>query len=270
MNALKNFIDYFKKIKRFTILFIIISFNPILTTFVFADCSNADPCPNVTWNPITDEFLDNIGYSSTETMDIYASWKWKQCPDGSIVIKDISAHADNQDFWTSFSIYQYNFSGFMEYAELQILNWLYNMGDLGNIPDCCPPENNCGIQIVKFYTASCGVWVRCSYEFACQPTIHHPRGPNGDIDCPQPWNNNGNTVVDVWQYQPCGDICCEKTYLICKTTSPTPPYDDVIKIANVDRHPYGGQMCSQQGQFFDWFTGQPYNCQDGCAGDGNS
>ena len=86
--------------------------------------------------------------------------------------------------------------------------------------------------------------------------------------CEKPWNNNEKKVIDRWHWEPCGDVCCEKTYEICKEYSPVAA-GMVLKINNINRHKLPGSECSKQGEFFKWDTMTPIPCEDGCQGDGN-
>lgn len=105
-------------------------------------------------------------------------------------------------------------------------------------------------------------------EFDCEPVIKSDGPSQTGFVCEPPWNNNGKKVVDRWHWEPCGEVCCEKTYEICREYSAA--YGGtILKINNVNRHKLAGSECSKEGQFFKWDTMTPIPCKDGCKGDGN-
>lgn len=228
-------------------------------------CPSPDPCPDTTWN--TGTFRDHIGTYGAY-MDYEGTYLWRRC-NGVYQIKDfhVTVNGGSAGLWNDQTRFQEHFSGLLEFAEIQSLNKLINDLGVGNIPDC--PTT---IPFATIYSAACGVWLRCSYEFPCNPLIHADGPSQTGYQCPPPWNYNGHPTVDVWHYEPCGDICCEKTYSICKQSDPHYGGYQIV-ISNVNRHRLAGSNCSKQNQFHRWNKNpgdQDYyiECVDGCQGDG--
>lgn len=103
----------------------------------------------------------------------------------------------------SFSIYHYNFSALGEYIDLLIMQHHYNLNK-SSYPEC---PNGAPMQ-ARTYSASCGVWVSCTYQIAPQ----NPECEKGYLPLPDPMA----TTVTTSKWMPCGETCCRKTYTICK------------------------------------------------------
>lgn len=97
-------------------------------------------------------------------------------------------------------------SAFTEFIELHIIGRIGS----GTIPDC---SSGLTTNFIKFYTASCGVWLKCTYNV-------EPQTPDCEMGF-SPLPDPQATTVDVWKYQSCGQVCCQKTYEVCKTPDPT-------------------------------------------------
>jgi|GEM_PF-2176217 len=144
------------------------------------------------------------------------------------------------------SIYNYNISSLEEYISLAVIDW-YMDNVTGPVPDC--PSFN---QVVKVYTAKCGIWVGCEYEV-------EPTSRVCDTGYLPPYPDYGTfpTKVKVWKWQSCGTICCENVYTICRTTS-LETGNPIIDMSKVSSGPQGGSTCSGQASYL------PRNCQYGC------
>lgn len=138
-------------------------------------------------------------------------------------------------------------SALKEYLELIIIQQKMQNAFDGNsvtIPDCDDPGAP-SVQAVTFYTASCGIWLSCTYTIEPQePECESPLTP------PAP----GPTTVKTWTWQSCGTQCCKNVYNICKGTSVIG--GDVIYIRNVSRRQVE-TPCSDQATF-----SKP--CDSGC------
>lgn len=224
-----------------------------------------DPCPLSSWT--TEFFSDHVGYFGSN-LRVTGTYEWRLC-NGVYQIRKFDISTDYEDFFNTNTDDEESFDGLREYAEIQALAKLIGsvLGGIDSIPACGDP-NSAPIMMASIFSADCGVWLRCSYEFDCEPTIKSDGPSQIGFVCEPPWNNNGKKVVDRWHWEPCGDVCCEKTYEICKEYSPTFG-SSIVKINNVNRHKLAGSECSKQGQFFKWDTMTPIPCKDGCQGDGN-
>jgi len=63
---------------------------------------------------------------------------------------------------------------------------------------------------VRYYTARCGVWVKCCYELKTDGIVNSDGGYV--VSCPSPINNH----IDIYKWQDCGTVCCMKEFSICK------------------------------------------------------
>lgn len=126
------------------------------------------------------------------------------------------------------------------------------------------PENkiapNCSedtIQIAHVYTASCGVWLKCSYKV-------DPASQVCDFGYvfPSPIYLEGtDNWVDHWKWHSCGNACCRREFRICRT------YDanalrTVFKVEEVKKEKI--LDCEKEGQFINWKTQNPIPCNNDC------
>ncbi|MFH1049613.1 MAG: hypothetical protein V1779_01640 [bacterium] len=129
--------------------------------------------------------------------------------------------------------------------------------DLENSPqydDECPCPN---VKVTrKFYTASCGIWVNCTYDISnTQPVCEQ------GFDLPLPHYNDGNgDKVKVWRWQSCGQTCCERVYQVCKAPSATHPGSFVIQIQAMQKNRIA--PCTQAPDGSSPKYAKP--CEDGC------
>lgn len=149
------------------------------------------------------------------------------------------------------------------------------------VPDPCPgvnwnPVTNRSYGAGYNYYWSYD-WLRCSYEFGCvnppyapTVTIHQDGVPPSTYTCPSPYIYNQHPTIDVWHYESCGDVCCEKTYAICVQHNAVDNIDEIV-IKNVDRHKLNGSSCTLNNQFHKWDPPGTVviPCEDGCQGDGS-
>ena len=247
----------------FYLMIAVISLSFHNTSYAEIECPGEnDPCPGTSWTDAT--FSDYVGLSGG-SIRVSGTYKYRLC-NGVYQLKDFDITADYADFWNDLDHYEESVSGLKEYAEIQALASLVaSLG--GTVPICGDPMNP-PLMMASVYSADCGVWLRCSYEFDCEPTIYADGPSQTGYVCEIPWDRNGKKVVDRWHWEPCGEVCCEKTYQICKEYSPTFGMS-ILKINNVNRHKLPGSNCSKEGQFFKWDTSTPIPCKDGCQGDGN-
>ncbi len=156
----------------------------------------------------------------------------------------------NPEFFNSGSYFELDFSGMKEFIELNALWALIQSGQI-NVPPCSTGSK----VMVTYYTARCGVWVKCSYKVDLSAPVMRDNCYQGP--CPSPIPYQGEPYIDVWKWQPCGETCCKKQYELCNEFDPK--YNTtVIRIKNVTRQQTPGFQCSEQGNCIDWRTGAPY------------
>lgn len=220
-----------------------------------------DPCPTEMWE--TNTFDDFVGTGAVN-FKIIGSYKHRFC-NGVYQIKDFDISIDYDEMTGSLDHFEEALNWLREYAEMQALAAFFTTEIFGAGISVCGEGDS--VLMASIYSADCGVWLRCSYEFNCEPEIHSDGPSQIGYICEAPWDRNGKKVVDRWHWEPCGDVCCEKTYDICKDTVPVMGH--ILKINNVNRHKLAGSECSKEGQFFKWDTMTPIPCKDGCQGNGN-
>lgn len=99
-------------------------------------------------------------------------------------------------------------SSFQEWVNLLLIEEISGLSGMASVPTC--PESG---KKAIFYTASCGMWVKCDYivDPAKRECDKDWRGAYPD------YGSSGVSKVSVWKWQPCGYTCCKKTYTICKS-----------------------------------------------------
>lgn len=237
----------------------------VLLSFTFSNnlnaqlpdnCWSGDPCV-VPWNCTSHSFnYTSAGIGLIGTM----SYCWRIC-NGEVEIKidwDNTSLVD-PNFFAHGSYDEIDFDGAREYLKSHILGDVIADGSI-TIPNCVDG----GKTFFNIYTARCGVWVKCSYKVDTEAEIMKDIGYTGN--CPLPYNHNGDAYIDVWKWQSCGEVCCKKTYTLCREG--ITGFGD-IRINDVSTGPAPGEQCTDQGVFKDWKTGIPYPCRDGCSGSGN-
>lgn len=89
------------------------------------------------------------------------------------------------------------------------------MGDasFGSLPGYSIPFCPTTQQQVQFFTSSCYIWQKCTYNTTAEAPV-----------CDPPENNPGvppTRKVDTWTRHDCGISCCKRTYEVCVTPSTT-------------------------------------------------
>ena len=151
---------------------------------------------------------------------------------------------NNCNVLEDFSIYHHNISSLREYLDLHIIStadWSFNI----TTPDC--PATT---QLVKFYSADCGVWVKCTYDIEPQT----PNCEQGFSPLPDPQA----TTVDVWKWQSCGETCCKRTYTICRGNETH--VGNSIQIQQMQKEKVGN--CTEEPGGSNPVYAKP--CKDGC------
>lgn len=141
---------------------------------------------------------------------------------------------DNQDYVSSFN----------EWLDIVVIEELVKLPNQPVVADC-PGSFNKAI----FYTASCGLWVKCTYTIDPAKRV-----------CDQDWRGtfpehqeSDGLKLDYYKWQSCGQACCKKTYSICKSIGTSGQYE--VHINQVTKQRIGS--CSNPDGFVS-------PCQDGC------
>lgn len=237
----------------------------VLFTLTFNYTTKAQP-PDNCWSGDTclaPWHYSNHGFDySTQGIGLVGnvSYQWRDCNGViEIIIDWANTSLIDPDFFAHGSREELDFDGAREYLKSHVLADVIRDGNI-TIPNCIDG----GKTFFNIYTARCGVWVKCSYKVDSQAEIMKDIGYVGD--CPLPYDHNGDAYIDVWKWQSCGEVCCKKTYTLCRDGITG---NGTIRIKDVSTVPAPGEQCTEQGVFKDWKTGIPYQCQDGCSGSGN-
>jgi len=185
---------------------IIICLSILMLILVFSpnDLESQSLCP-----PDTGTNCSNwaIGIFTTSTVkpkcNLFVRYRWRNCDGNYQIYVDEVNKTGNCELL----IQDDDMTSFQEWLDLVLIE------EITNLPGQYPPEDCPNTnQKVIFYTATCGIWVKCQYTVLEENRVCDDdwRGPTPDYD------NGGNRVVDHWKWQPCGITCCKKTYNICR------------------------------------------------------
>lgn len=236
----------------------------LLGAVVFLSSVKADAQPADCWdlNPCSEPWTwDNHSFSN-QGMAANAVYRTRNC-NGNIqlIINWDSTTVADPGFYLSEQYEEHDFEGLREALYLHLILDAIQRLNL-TIPNCSEDT----LTMTTIYESRCGVWVKCSYEIETDADIRHDTGYTGD--CPLPWDNNGTNYIDVWKWQPCGDICCIKTFSLCYGSNPIGG-GNTLRISNVNWSPAPGAVCSEEGNFRRWEDNTVIPCEDGCKGSGN-
>jgi hypothetical protein len=147
-----------------------------------------------------------IYQTTTENPDciLTVNYHWRVCDDNYQIYVDAIQKDGNCEYLSDEGG---SSSSFHEWLDLVLIEEIANLyGEM--MPADCP---NSSLKVI-FYTASCGLWVKCEYTVdstsrACDVDW---RGSFPD------YSSHGARKISYWKYQSCGVTCCKKTYSICK------------------------------------------------------
>lgn len=146
-------------------------------------------------------------------------------------------------------IMHYKLNSLNEFIDILFLEELANSNNY-KFTDC----STGGKLTRKFYTATCGVFVKCTYNI----TASEPICDQG-YDLPAPdYTQGGTRKVDVYKWQSCGEACCERVYNVCVTPAGTTASN--IRIELLQRNKLGN--CTQEPGGISPKYDKP--CESGC------
>jgi len=219
------------------------------------DCTTNDCVPPASW--IASPFPIILKLSAPEC-EITINYEWRVC-NGVYQYNYTSFTATgNCTQMDDFGIYHYSISTLKEMADMIIAEQTFALDGhdiLSWIPNC----GNGVYRKAKFYSAGCGVWVKCSYKVDRNAVVQKDRGYDGN--CPTP---NEADYIDVWKWQSCGEVCCVREYEICKYISPITGVTQV-KVTQFPAYTLNGSTCTLQNNFGPWQNPSVnYQCQHAC------
>lgn len=161
----------------------------------------------------------------------------------------------------NFSKEHYDISSIKEMADMIIAEESDNLSGhagLNQLPYCGQ-----GIyRKAKFYSARCGIWVKCSYIIDQNTEVKKDRGYEGSCELA-----DQDGYIHKWKWQSCGESCCKRTYDICSYISPIHGQLEV-RVTQYPAVPIG--ECTLQDNFGPWEITDPmdpnyhYDCQNAC------
>jgi len=171
-------------------------------SLIFSQCPPSTTC-TTTWTTVVhdlDEILDESGFRATATF----SYRINCDGDFEFMVEDIEVK-DNSQYLDEFRIFHYSYSSLTEKV---VLDYMLTSNAFGDAIYPVPPYPST-VKRIFVFTASCGIWLRCSYKL-----------PNPKVYvCDTPWNGSppdypGATGqwVDHWRWHSCGEVCCKKVY----------------------------------------------------------
>jgi hypothetical protein len=225
----------FRNLKKKIIIQIVL----LLVSYIYLNGQSI--CPPESGINCTDWFY-GIYNTSTENPDCVLSinYHYRICDGVYQIYIDSLAKTGNCQFLTG-----ENASSFQDWLNLLMIEEISGLYTHPIISEC--PDSS--IKVI-FYTATCGLWVKCTFEINEESKVCDEDW-RGDIPG---YQSGGKMYYDVWKWQNCGLTCCKKTYSICKhTNTSTGAY--TIEIKGMTKQKVGD--CTNP----DGFT-KP--CQDGC------
>ncbi len=201
------------------------------------DCTTNDGCG--TWTTGTTPIIIKL---DAPECSITIDYEWRVC-NGVYQYNYLSFTASgNCTQMDDFGIYHYSISTLKEMADMIIAEEYFQMQGHTIIPLCSSDT----VKKAKFYSAGCGVWVKCSYKVDKDAVVQKDRGYDGN--CPTP---DQADYIDVWKWQSCGEVCCVREYEVCFTQHPTSGNFNI----NVNQFPaytLNGSTCTLQNNFGPW------------------
>lgn len=219
--------------KTLLFLFIVMGTNNAMSNYI---------CPPDTGTNCR-EWLYGIYTTSTENPDclLTVSYHYRACNGVYQIYIDSLIKTGN----CNYLVENGDNSAFFDWLNLVMIEEIDSLSGEPTVANC--PDSS--LKVI-FYAATCGIWVKCTYLIDESKRFCDPdwRGDYPD------YSNGENRYIDFWKWQNCGNVCCKKTYSICKQLNGTGPgYELRIKSMKKER----AGDCSNPEGFH-----QP--CQDGC------
>ncbi len=141
--------------------FLIIVFLCISYQSYAIDCPPSSTC-TATWTPAQAGLI----LDANRELSVSATFSYRENCDGDfeVILHNFEGHNGNTstNFLESFNYLHYSFSSA---TELIVLDFLMNRNVFGrderHVPLC---STNDAVKRVFLYTASCGIWTKCSYK----------------------------------------------------------------------------------------------------------
>jgi hypothetical protein len=217
------------------------------------------PCDNSSWEehigyPVLGVSQNAVGTGVQGTgLNGVVKYYVREC-NGVIEFRiDSLVLLDNSHFLDSLMMNEHNYTVFRDLIDMHIMEQYIG---ITTMPDC--PESN---LITKIYSASCGVLLKCRYEVA-------PGSRMCDIGFATPYPDfmiDTTQYVDIWKWESCGEVCCEKIYSVCRKRN-LANVNNITSITQLSKQRYSHTpTCTLEGQFRDGKdTTIIIPCKDGC------
>jgi hypothetical protein len=246
-NHNQRMLPFYKIIMWMSVFLLFFTVENVYSQVVTLNCANSDTCLTGTEWSNRDTILDNMGSGITGKI-IYR----RRVCNGveQYIVEEIEAF-DNGLHLDKVNIFHYTFSTFSDLVDVKVIqNGFNNPLDIAYYNTHNNPNNT--RRIVQIYKASCGIWVKCRYNI--DSTTKGCCGVDSSYTIPWP-HDSISLTYDYYRWQPCGSVCCKKTYETYKTTGVSG--NVVIHIKSLFRNK-SQPKCTDE-----WKYGSK-PCEDGC------
>ncbi|MCU0323490.1 MAG: hypothetical protein MUE72_13820 [Chitinophagaceae bacterium] len=199
------------------ILLFIITILLIALSDTYAQWPNTILCPTDTTACPWDTTIVNRRVQLSYKHDQYAlvTYRVRVC-NGVTEIEIISISTlDNAGQLRTFTIEHYEFSTLRSAIELGLMTDHERENGINGLTQGSPADCSDTVSYVNFYTASCGIFVACIYDYSSRYFCSRGINPYPDYD------SASFKKVVYRRWQSCGSACCKKTYKICRDSSTT-------------------------------------------------
>ena len=160
----------------------------------------------------------------------FVTYKFRYCNGVlEIFIEGIEV-VDNAGHLREFNIQHYDFATLRSVIELGLITEHERTLRINNGVDSLPAYNpldpltfTCQdtVSWVNFYSATCGIFLRCEYRRVNWSKRDCDSGYDSSW-YPEYIRFGDDRIVFIDKWQPCGTNCCKRTYKICRTMSENP------------------------------------------------
>ena len=200
------------------------------------NCANF-PCEENWEGPKT--IAGNMGSGITGLI----TYRTRKCDSIEYIIVDDFHAYDNGLHLDTVRVFHFNYTAFSDLVDIYVLQREFN---ITSTPDSVNPP----MIVAQVYKASCGVWVQCTYDIDSIYT-------KCDSGYTPPYPHYTQyQELPIFKWQPCGFVCCKKTYEINRYLSQINLPMIKIKSLNIERSP-SDSTCTEQYKYT-----KP--CESGC------
>lgn len=168
------------------------------------------------------------------------------------ILSITTSSTNNAGDLRTFTVEHYEFASLRSALELGVMTDHFREIGIDSLPrnvESNVDSTNCAdtVSYVSFFTASCGIFVQCRYTRTTDRNCDRGYMP------PYPeYDTNSVQRVVYTKWQPCGYMCCKRTYTICRSLSDFPEAEQsqripILKILHRTTSTFGD--CSLQTKY---------------------